>query len=95
MPNQSSTGRRNATLSRLRELSAKGDDLERIAVLVDPAMFRATLKRAVPRLDGTKVGRPALDRVLMSKIMLLQAMHARVARGTLMLFGMSRSVSPI
>ena len=28
---------------RLRELSAKGDDLERIAALVDFAMFRAEL----------------------------------------------------
>ena len=28
---------------RLRELSAKGDDLERIAVLVDFAMFRGEL----------------------------------------------------
>ena len=39
---------------RLRELSAKGDDLERIAALVDFTMFRAELERAVPRADGTK-----------------------------------------
>jgi IS5 family transposase len=61
---------------RLRELSAKGDDLERIAALVDFAMFRPELERAVPRSDGTKGGRPAFDRVLMFKILLLQAMHA-------------------
>jgi len=60
---------------RLRELSAKGDDLERIAVLVDFAMFRGELERAVPRADGAKGGRPAFDRVLMFKILLLQAMH--------------------
>ncbi|MGK7865615.1 IS5 family transposase [Falsiroseomonas sp. E2-1-a4] len=60
---------------RLRELSAKGDDLERIAVLVDFAMFRAELEQAVPRADGTKGGRPAFDHVLMFKILLLQAMH--------------------
>jgi IS5 family transposase len=60
---------------RLRELSAKGDDLERIAVLVDFAMFRADLELAVPRADGTKGGRPAFDHVLMFKILLLQAMH--------------------
>ena len=60
---------------RLRELSAKGDDLERIAVVVDFAMFRAELERAVPRADGTKGGRPAFDHVLMFKILLLQAMH--------------------
>ena len=60
---------------RLRELSAKGDDLERIAALVDFAMFRAELEQAVPRADGTKGGRPAFDHVLMFKILLLQAMH--------------------
>ena len=60
---------------RLRELSAKGDDLERIATLVDFAMFGAELERAVPRADGTKGGRPAFDHVLMFKILLLQAMH--------------------
>ena len=60
---------------RLRELSAKGDDLERIAVLVEFSMFRAELERAVPRADGTKGGRPGFDHVLMFKILLLQAMH--------------------
>ncbi|MEK0084181.1 IS5 family transposase [Benzoatithermus flavus] len=61
--------------ARLRALSAKGDDLERIAALVDFSMFRAGLEKAVPRADGTKGGRPAFDRVLMVKILLLQAMH--------------------
>jgi hypothetical protein len=37
---------------RLRVLSAKGDDLERIAALVDFAQFRPELERAVPRSDG-------------------------------------------
>ena len=60
---------------RLRELSAKGDDLERIAALVDFAQFRPELERAVPRSDGSKGGRPAFDRVLMFKVLLLQAMH--------------------
>lgn len=60
---------------RLRELSAKGDDLERMAALVDFAKFRMELERAVPRADGTKGGRPAFDQVLMFKILLLQAMH--------------------
>jgi len=60
---------------RLRELSGKGDDLERIAALVDFSLFRAELERAVPRADGTKGGRPAFDHVLMFKILLLQAMH--------------------
>ena len=61
---------------RLRELSAKGDDLERIAALVDVEMFRPDLERAVPRSDGTRGGCPAFGRVLMFKVLLPQAMHA-------------------
>ena len=61
--------------SRLRELSANGDDLERISALVDFEVVRFDLVRAVPRSDGTKGGRPAFDPVLMFKILLLQAMH--------------------
>ncbi len=49
---------------RLRELSAKGDDLERIAALVDFERFRPELEAAVPRADGAKGGRPAFDHVL-------------------------------
>ena len=62
--------------NRLRALSAKGDDLERIAAPVDFEGFRAELKQAVPRSDGAKGGRPAFDHVLMFKVLLLQAMHA-------------------
>jgi len=61
---------------RLRELSAKGDDLERIAALVDFQQFRPGLEQTVPRSDGSKGGRPAFDHVLMFKILLLQAMHS-------------------
>jgi transposase, IS5 family len=61
---------------RLRELSAKGDDLERIAALVDFEKFRPDLERAVPRADGAKGGRSPFDHVLMLKVLLLQAMHA-------------------
>ena len=61
---------------RLRELSAEGDDLERLAALVDFERFRPVLERAVPGSDGAKGGRPAFDRVLMFKVLLLQAMHA-------------------
>ncbi|GAC1476696.1 MAG: IS5 family transposase [Bradyrhizobium sp.] len=61
---------------RLQQLSAKGDDLERIAGVVDFEIFRAELDRAVPRSDGSKGGRPAFDRVLMFKVLLLQAMHS-------------------
>jgi hypothetical protein len=61
---------------RLRELSAKGDDLERIAALVDFQQFRPGLEQTVPRSDGSKGGRPAFDHVLMFNILLLQAMHS-------------------
>ena len=37
---------------RLKELSAKGDDLERLNAIVDFEVFRADLARAVPRSDG-------------------------------------------
>ena len=60
---------------RPRELSAKGDDLERIVALVDFAQFRPESERAVPPADGMNGGRPAFDHVLMFKILLLQAMH--------------------
>jgi transposase, IS5 family len=61
---------------RLRELSAKGGDLERIAALVDFEQFRPELERAVARSDGAKGDRPAFDHVLIFKVLLLQAMHS-------------------
>ena len=44
---------------RLKELSAKGDNLERLNAVVDFDLFRADLERAVPRSDRAKGGRPA------------------------------------
>ena len=41
---------------RLKELSAKGDDLERLNGVVDFELFRPDLARAVPRSDGSKGG---------------------------------------
>ena len=61
---------------RLRELSAKGDDLERLNAIVDFEVFRPDLARAVPRSDGSKGGRPAFDHVFMFKILILQAAHS-------------------
>ena len=61
---------------RLTELSAKGDDLERVKALVDFEMFRPALEAAVPRSARSKGGRPAFDHVLMFKVLILQAMHA-------------------
>jgi transposase, IS5 family len=60
---------------RLRELSVKGDDLERLNAIVDFEVFRPALARAVPRSDGSKGGRPAFDHVLMFKVLVLQAAH--------------------
>lgn len=60
---------------RLRELSAKGDDLERLKALVDFEMVRGDLERAVPRSDRAKGGRPPYDHVLMFKILVLQSAH--------------------
>ena len=65
---------------RLKELSAKGDALERLNAVVDFELFRADLERAVPRSDGSKGGRPAFDpafdHVLMFKVLVLQASHS-------------------
>ena len=61
---------------RLAELSAKGDDLERVKALVDFEMFRPALEAAVPRSNRSRGGRPAFDHVLMFKVLILQAMHA-------------------
>jgi len=60
---------------RLKQLSAKGDALERLNVIVDFELFRADLERAVPRSDRAKGGRPAFDHVLMFKVLVLQTSH--------------------
>jgi IS5 family transposase len=52
---------------RLKELSAKGDSLERLSAVVAFELFRADLERAVARSDRLKGGRPAFDDVLMFK----------------------------
>jgi transposase, IS5 family len=60
---------------RLKELSAKGDSLERLKAVVDFELFRADLERAVPRSDRSRGGRPAFDHVVMFKTLVLQASH--------------------
>ncbi len=39
---------------RLRQISAKGDSLERLNAVNDFELFRADLERAVPRADRSK-----------------------------------------
>src|SRR6185503_19967191 len=60
---------------RLKQLSAKGDVLERLSGIVDFELFRADLERVVPRSDRGKGGRPGFDHVLMLKTLVLQASH--------------------
>src|SRR4051795_12446631 len=61
---------------RLKELSSKGDALERLNAIVDFEAFRPDLARAVPRSDGSKGGRPPFEHVLMFKVLILQASHS-------------------
>lgn len=60
---------------RLKELSAKGDALERLNGLVDFELFRPDLEKAVPRADRSRGGRPPFDHVFMFKVLVLQASH--------------------
>ena len=61
---------------RLKELSAKGDHLERLNGLIDFELFRPDLEKAVPRSDGSKGGRPPFDHVFMFKVLVLQASYS-------------------
>ena len=61
---------------RLKDLSAKGDHLERLSAIVDFELFRPDLEKAVPRSDGSKGGRPPFDHVFMFKVLVLQASHS-------------------
>ncbi len=61
---------------RLKELSVKGDHLERLVRVVNFELFRPELGRAVPRSDGSKGGRPPFDHVFMWKVLILQASHS-------------------
>ncbi len=58
------------------ELSAKGDDLERLQGIVDCEIFRTDLERAVARADRAKGGRPPYDHVPLLKILMLQSSHS-------------------
>ena len=61
---------------RLKDLSSKGDTLERLNGLVSFELFRPDLAQAVPRADGSKGGCPAFDHVFMFKVLILQTSHS-------------------
>lgn len=46
---------------RPRELSSKGDDLERLKSHVDFELFRGDLEKVVARADQSKRGRPPFE----------------------------------
>ena len=60
---------------RLRELTARGDPLEKLGVTVDFEIFRADLEAALGPRDPSKGGRPPFDPVLKFRMLVLQAMH--------------------
>ena len=64
---------------RLKELSAEGDPLEKLAATVDFEMFRPVLTKSLGRSARGKGGRPAFDPVLKFKMLMLQAMHGLAA----------------
>lgn len=60
----------------MKDLSAKGDALERLSANVDFKLFQPDLAGAVPRSDGSKGGRPPFDLVFMFEVLILQASHS-------------------
>jgi transposase, IS5 family len=58
---------------RLRALSAAGDPLERLVLVVDFEVFRVELEAALSRSDRLRGGRPPYDPVVMFKILVLRA----------------------
>ena len=60
---------------RLRALSAAGDPLERLVLVVDFEVFRVELEAALSRSDRSRGGRPPYDPVVMFKILVLQTLY--------------------
>ena len=60
---------------RYAALSAAGDPLERLALVVDFELFRGELDAALERSDRAKGGRPPYDAVLMFKVLVLQTLY--------------------
>jgi IS5 family transposase len=61
---------------RYAALSAAGDPLERLTLVVDFEIFRGPLVAALHRSSRTKGGRPPYDPVLMFKILVLQSLYS-------------------
>ena len=60
---------------RYAALSATGDPLERLSLVVDFEMFRPALDAALKRSDRTRGGRPPMDAVMMLKVLVLQSLY--------------------
>jgi transposase, IS5 family len=60
---------------RLRQLSERGDPLEKLASTVDFEIFRAELAPALGARGRPKGGRPSFDPVLKFRMLVLQAVH--------------------
>jgi transposase, IS5 family len=56
-------------------LSAAGDPLERLALVIDFELFRDELEAALDRSDRAKGGRPPYDPVLMFKVLVVQTLY--------------------
>ena len=61
--------------NRLRRLSDMGDPLVKLSQVVDFESFRPVLDQALRKDDHGQGGRPAFDRVMLFKILLLQQMY--------------------
>ncbi len=61
---------------RLKELTTKDHARKRLGTVVDYALFRPDLSRAVPRSDGTKGGQLLFNLVFMFKVLSVKASHS-------------------
>lgn len=59
----------------LKRLSAYGDPLEELGLIINFEVFRPTLVAALAYRDGAKGGRPAYDPVAMLKVLILAAQN--------------------
>ena len=60
---------------RLREISAQGDPLEKLAATVDFEMFRPVLEKALGTTPRWRGGRPGFDPVLKFRMLVVQSLH--------------------